>query len=127
APMRPYADGAYHPGNWRRWYDFGNGTMGDMGIHILDPVAGALELTAPKAILSESPEPFEYRFGIRNRVHYKFAGTRHMVDGCTITWYDGGYMPDSTDWPMPEGKGIPGQGSMFLGEKGAMLLAHIGP
>src|SRR5690606_2576148 len=46
---------------------------------------------------------------------------------CTITWYDGGYMPDATDWPMPEGKGIPGQGSMFLGEKGAMLLAHIGP
>jgi len=126
APYRPYAPQHYHPAHWRRWYDFGAGTMGDMGIHILDAVASALQLTAPTTILSESPEPFEHSFGIRNRVHYTFPATPHAIDNIKITWYDGRDMPDASDWPMPEGREMPGQGSMFIGEKGAMLLPHVG-
>lgn len=126
APMRPYAPGHYaEGGNWRKWYDFGAGTMGDMGIHILDPVAAALELTSPRTIISHSPPPFKHSFGIRNRVSYTFPTTKYTVDDVKVTWYDGGYMPDTEGWPLPEGRRIPDQGSMFFGEKGALLLPHI--
>jgi predicted dehydrogenase len=37
APERPYADGQYHPANWRRWWDFGQGTLGDMACHLHGP------------------------------------------------------------------------------------------
>ncbi|UWX55985.1 hypothetical protein NYZ99_06515 [Maribacter litopenaei] len=33
---RPYKEGVYHPGNWRKLVDYGCGTLGDMGVHIFD-------------------------------------------------------------------------------------------
>ena len=53
AEERPFIAGWYHPGNWRKRLDFGTGTFGDMGCHILDPVFGALALTAPTEVRSE--------------------------------------------------------------------------
>ena len=47
AAERPFLKGYYHPGNWRKRLDFGTGTFGDMGCHILDPVFTALALAAP--------------------------------------------------------------------------------
>ena len=44
AAARPYVDGLFHPGNWRKRIDFGTATFGDMGCHIYDPVFGALAL-----------------------------------------------------------------------------------
>ncbi len=123
APMRPYSPGHYHRANWRKWVDFGCGTMGDMGIHILDPVAGAVKLGLPKSIISFSPEPPEDSHGIKNKVEYTFAGTDLVMPGFKLTWYDGAMSPDSSTWPV---SGLPGQGSMFVGEKGYMLLPHIG-
>ncbi|MFT5199928.1 MAG: putative dehydrogenase, partial [Planctomycetota bacterium] len=123
APMRPYAKGHYHPGNWRKWCDFGCGTMGDMGIHILDPVASAIGLGLPTSIVSASKlDPPADSHAASNRVEYTFAGTEYVVPGFKLTWYDGGMSPDGTDWPV---KNLPGQGSMFIGEKGFMLLPHI--
>ena len=46
APERPYHP-AYHPFNWRGWWDFGTGALGDMGCHILDAAFWALDLHAP--------------------------------------------------------------------------------
>ena len=45
--------GYYHPGEWRKRLDFGTGTFGDMGCHILDPVFAALALTAPTSVRSD--------------------------------------------------------------------------
>ncbi len=124
APERPYKRGHYHPGNWRKWTDFGCGTMGDMSIHILDPVAGALALTQPRTIVSESDPPPKESFATRNKVRYAFPGTKHTVDPLPLTWYDGDAMPATTGWPVEK---LPGQGSMFVGEKGFMLLPHVSP
>src|SRR5262245_62240336 len=53
AAARPYIGGGYyHPGNWRKRLDFGTGTFGDMGCHILDPVFMSLALTAPTSVQS---------------------------------------------------------------------------
>lgn len=126
APERPFKKKIYHPGNWRMWTDFGCGTMGDMSIHILDPIAGALELTQPLTILSESDPPPPESFSTKNVVKYVFPGTAHSVDPLPVTWYDGDALPSSKDknWPVDK---LPDQGSMLVGEKGYMLLPHVAP
>jgi predicted dehydrogenase len=122
APERPFKRGLYHPGNWRKWTDFGCGTMGDMSIHILDPVAGALALTQPRTILSESDAPPKESFSTKNKVKYVFPGTKFTVESFPLTWYDGDAMPSTDGWPVQK---LPDQGSMFVGEKGFMLLPHV--
>jgi predicted dehydrogenase len=130
AAERPYAEGHFHPANWRRWYDFGCGTMGDMAIHILDPVFSALKLGAPHKIVSSSPLPPHKSFGLKNQTTFSFGPSDFVAEGFVLTWSDGGLMPDTTNWPTrtnAEGKilDLPGQGSMFVGEKGYMLLPHV--
>ncbi|UCG56279.1 MAG: Gfo/Idh/MocA family oxidoreductase, partial [Phycisphaerales bacterium] len=49
APYRPYHP-VYLPVNWRRWWDFGTGTLGDMGCHIIDPACWALDLGYPVSV-----------------------------------------------------------------------------
>jgi len=130
AAERPFSQGHFHPGNWRRWYDYGCGTMGDMAIHILDPVFSALKLGTPTKIISSSSAAPKYSFGMQNHTRYTFAASEFTTPDFLLTWSDGGKMPDTSSWPLqggPEGKpiGLPDQGSMFLGEKGAILLPHV--
>ena len=47
---RPYKEGFYHPGNWRKLVDYGCGTLGDMGVHIFDTPYNAVALDIPKTI-----------------------------------------------------------------------------
>ena len=49
APMRPY-HGSYAPFNWRGWWDFGTGALGDMGCHNMDLAFFALDLKNPTRI-----------------------------------------------------------------------------
>ena len=127
ASARPFiGESYYHPGNWRKRLDFGTGTFGDMGCHIYDPVFKALELTAPISLRSEGLAPNEWNWAINARIEYVFPGTT-FTDGKTvkITWYDGNQRPPNEVVPDLDGEKLPGQGSLFLGTKGAMLLPHI--
>ncbi len=85
---RPYSNGHYHPANWRRWYDFGCGTMGDMAIHILDPVFTALRLGTPSKVLSTSPEPPKQSYGMKNQTRFTFGASPFTTDGFVLTWSD---------------------------------------
>jgi predicted dehydrogenase len=129
ARERPYAPKHYHPGNWRRWYDFGGGTMGDMAIHILDPVFSGLDLGAPRSVVSRSSAAPRESFGMQNETRFVFPAGRFTTEGFVLTWYDGGRMPDIREWPLENADGsriaLPDQGSIFLGEKGAILLPHV--
>jgi predicted dehydrogenase len=130
ASERPYSNGHYHPANWRRWYDFGCGTMGDMAIHILDPVFSALQLGTPTHVLSTSPEPPKHSYGLKNQTKFTFPSTKFTTDQFVLTWSDGGAMVDTSEWPTQldeQGKPrtFPDQGSMFVGEGGFVLLPHV--
>lgn len=126
---RPYLDqGYYHPGNWRRRLDFGTGTFGDMGCHIFDPVFKAMDLTAPLTAHSKGPAPSATNWANDAVVHFTFPETRFSV-GPTfpITWYDGDQRPSKeVTGPLLGNRGLPDQGSLFIGEKGALLLPHVG-
>ena len=125
---RPFIGGGYyHPGNWRRRLDFGTGTFGDMGCHIYDPVFKALGVTAPVSVRSEGSVPTAHNWGLGAVVHYVFPGTQY-TDGKTVkvVWYDGDKRPPADILSqVGDAKKIPGQGSIFIGTKGIMVLPHV--
>ena len=126
APMRPYEPDLYHPFKWRDWQDFGSGTMGDFGCHILDPVFTALELTAPISVRAENIGLHEETWPASETVSYIFPGTKWTADKTLpITWYDGGRLPDRALTQMPEDAKLAGGGSLFIGEGGTMILPHV--
>lgn len=127
AATRPYITGVYHPGNWRKRLDFGTATFGDMGCHIYDPVFEALALTAPISVRSEGPAPNRQSWAINALIRYVFPGTRFTAGKTlNVTWYDGDQKPPQEVLSILGSLRAPGQGSLFFGAGGAMLLPHIG-
>ncbi|WP_273566471.1 Gfo/Idh/MocA family protein [Maribacter halichondriae] len=86
---RPYKEGVYHPGNWRKLMDYGCGTLGDMGVHIFDTPYNALELDVPRTIKNECRKPTGFGFPENNVVTYEFPGTKHTAETLKWVWYDG--------------------------------------
>jgi len=128
APARPYLKGKYHPGQWRKVLDFGNGTLGDMGVHIMDTPYAALQLGFPRTVKVTCREPNQATHPTKNIVELEFRGTEYTADSVALTWFDGGYSPhdketqDNPDLQLKEGKKLPKQGAMFIGEDGKRLL-----
>jgi len=119
APYRPYHP-AYVPFLWRGWWDFGEGGLGDMGIHNLAPVFSALKLGAPASVHASSTPVFEESLPNAAIVHYEFP--RENQPSLQIHWYDGGLLPqrppeleDLRDLPREDG-------ILFIGTKGTMLV-----
>src|SRR5690606_15369929 len=119
APWRPYHS-AYTPWNWRAWWDFGTGALGDMGCHIIDPVFKALELGHPTAFEGSSSQVNTESAPIAEKVTYYFPQRpkkdKVKMPPVTFTWYGGGLMPNRPEG-IEEGKilGDDGGGAMFVG------------
>ncbi len=125
APQRAYKNGFYHPGNWRKILDYGCGTLGDMGVHIFDTPYTALNLDVPKTIINHCRKPTGFGHPEKNMVTYEFPGTEYTTDTLKWVWYDGPGAPeDHEDLKLPNNEKLPGQGSIFIGEKGRLLVPH---
>jgi len=147
---RPYKEGYYHPGNWRKLMDYGCGTLGDMGVHIFDTPYNALALDVPMTITNECREPNGFGYPENNTVIYEFPGTTYTDKTLKWIWYDGPGMPPAhKDLVLPGQKAmaskqtkvaktdisldanvadegqLPEQGAMFVGSKGRLLLPHF--
>lgn len=126
AKERPYHPGVFHPAQWRKLVDFGTGTLGDMGVHIFDTPYAALELTFPTWAKTTCRAPTGIGHPEKNTVEYEFPGTKYTTDTLLWTWYDGSGAADNVKHAdLPEGFKVPGQGSLFVGEEGIMLLPHV--
>ncbi len=125
ASERPFIGGDYyHPGNWRKRLDFGTGTFGDMGCHILDPVFGALGVGNPLTVRSELAAPNDYNWTLDVQVKYVFPGTKFTTDTVALTWYNGKVLPPA-DVQKLVGRKLNDQGSIYIGEKGVMYSPYI--
>jgi predicted dehydrogenase len=113
APARPYHPD-YLPRSWRRWWDFGCGTLGDMGCHFMDLPFWALDLSHPRTVEAEGPPVHPETTPEWLIVRYTF-GERDGQPPVTLTWYDGGKKPKRlTSLALP-GKSW-GSGVLFVGE-----------
>jgi predicted dehydrogenase len=127
APERPYHP-AYHPAGWRRWWDFGGGTLGDMACHYMDLAFWALDLAHPLSVQASGPEVHPETAPAGMSVHYEFPA-RGKLPALALTWYDGDERP-----AVLERLGLQQwqNGVLFLGEDGRWLVAdydrlEIGP
>jgi len=124
--LGPAADRPFHsvyfPGpKWYRWWDFGSGTMSDLGSHWNDLPFWALKLDSPRWIEAAGPPPHPELAPASMQATYEY-GQRGELPPVRLTWYQGLNKPN----PWTEGL-IPqwDSGVLFVGDKG-MLLSDYG-
>jgi predicted dehydrogenase len=118
APVRPFVPGRYHPAQWRRWWDFGQGTLGDMACHYMDLPFWALKLRHPVRCEAEGPEVHPETCPLGLIVRYDFP-ERGNLPPVKLTWYDGNMIPKAV-----AGERVPGSGVMFVGTEGHMYADY---
>ncbi|QDU46509.1 Inositol 2-dehydrogenase [Symmachiella dynata] len=121
APKRDFHS-TYFPGpKWYRWWDFGNGTMSDLGSHWIDLPFWALNLDHPLTIEASGPQPHPEIAPASMQAVYEY-GARGDLPPVRVSWYQGTYKPQM--WHEEQ---IPrwSSGVLFVGDKG-MLLSDYG-
>ena len=79
-----------HPNNWRGWYEFGCGKLGDWAAHVIDTPHRFLKLGYPEkvtAVMRKNVHPLIYPSG--STIRYNFAERGAGLPPCELTWYDG--------------------------------------
>ena len=128
---RPYSS-QYTNMTFRGWFDFGGGSMADMGHYSLWTPFNALKLTSPEVIEPnlthfvtmsgvvphQVHNDFSFPMGSSVRLKYPANGDRPAMD---VIWYDGGIRPALPDELIANNEELPAEGMMFVGEKGKIL------
>src|SRR5437588_805375 len=120
APARPFHS-VYFPGpKWYRWWDFGSGTMSDLGSHWNDLPFWALKLEAPQTSVADGPPPHPELAPASMSATYEYAPRRNLP-AVKLTWYQGEMKPR-----LWQEKGIPqwGNGVLFIGDEGLLLADY---
>ena len=130
APMRPFNE-IYTPWNFRGWWDFGTGALGDMACHILHPVCKALKLTYPTKVQGTSTLLLNESCPNAQKIKFTFPARDNMpkvaMPEVEVHWYDGGLKPDRPEG-MPAGKNlnVNGGGAIFYGTKDTLVIGCYG-
>ena len=120
------------PFNWRGFWDFGTGALGDMGCHIIEPAYKTLGLGYPSEVECSVGSVWEGMFKesyipescpASSVVHLKFP--REGKTSVKLSWYDGGILPERPDLlpaEVPMGGWTGGGGGLILvGERGLIM------
>jgi len=132
APFRPFHS-AYHPENWRPWWDFGSGTVGDMACHTLHIFFKELKLGAPTMVYGYASTrntgffqnlPTPECQSAANMVTWEFPA-REDLPPLKVYWYDGGMKPHRPPELGPRLE-FRSSGLLFVGEKGKLIAGYYG-
>ncbi|MDO9581114.1 MAG: Gfo/Idh/MocA family oxidoreductase [Bacteroidales bacterium] len=140
--LGPVPDRPYHPNYthavFRGWYDFGAGSIADMGHYSLFPLFRALGINTP-AISAEAYGTTtcalqgNVAVGVKNDVafplsciiKFKFPAQDDLPE-FDLLWYDGGMKPLNPDELSAKGKSLGREGMMFVGDKGKIIAEFRG-
>jgi hypothetical protein len=135
--LGPVPDRPYHPHYthcvFRGWYDFGGGSIADMGHYSLWPLFLTLGITTPpysaeaygtttrtvenhvsKNVVNDVAFPYS------SIVRFKFP-QQESIPAFDLFWYDGGMKPHTPAELEVDGKDLPTEGMLFIGDKGKIL------
>jgi len=115
----------YHPWNFRGWWDFGTGALGDMGCHHYNHVFKALKLRYPTSVSASASMVYDETAPLASIVTYEFPA-REGMPPLRLVWYDGGLKPPRPAGLEP-GRELPDSGNMYVGDKGVILDNRIIP
>jgi predicted dehydrogenase len=139
--LGPATDRPFHPHYthtvFRGWYDFGGGSMADMGIYSLWPVFTALDLDAPLSaeayathtcaindgVSRRVKNDFSYPAGCSLRFRFAAKGDRPEME---LFWYDGGMKPRLPGEVEKHDVSMPAEGILFVGDRGSILASFLG-
>jgi len=130
AQPRPF-NHIYTPWNWRGWWDFGTGALGDMACHIVQPVTEALKLKYPTKIQGSSTLLLSDCAPSAQMVNFTFPARENMpkvaMPEVEVIWYDGGLKPPRPAG-LPAGKDLnmAGGGVIFHGTKDTLICGCYG-
>lgn len=133
APYRPYVDKLV-PFNWRGWWDFGTGALGDMGAHLIEPPFRILDLDTPTQVECSVGSIYvdEFKRGYfpdsappSSHVILTFQKTKKTKDDLQIHWMDGGIKPGRPE-ELAANEPFGPNGVLFEGTKGKMMCDVYG-
>ncbi len=127
AKMKPFNE-VYHPWNWRGWWDYGTGALGDMACHILHPVFEGLKLGYPTKAQASSSLLLNDSAPVSQAAKLTFPARgkqgKMKLPEVDVHWYDGGIKPELPDnWPAGKNPNKHGGGTYFYGSKD---ILHVG-
>lgn len=130
AKMRPYNE-IYTPWNFRGWWDFGTGALGDMACHILHPVFKGLNLGYPVKAQGSSTLLLTDAAPVAQRVKMVFPerekARKVKMPEVEVHWYDGGLQPLKPEgWPAGRDMNNQGGGVIFHGTKDKLINGCYG-
>jgi len=121
---------AYLPFNWRGWWNFGTGALGDMGCHIMDAAFRILPIDYPSEVECSSTTAWSDFFKeahyydsapASSIIHLKFP-RKDGKGNIGLTWSDGGLLPKRPEELLPEEEmGDGANGYIFEGTKGKLM------
>lgn len=130
APEKDYIDKLV-PFNWRGWWDYGTGALGDMGCHLIEAPFSVLNLKYAKEVQASVGSVYvdEFKRGYfpescppSSHVTLKFPKTDKTKGDVTLHWMDGGIQPERPEeLEANETFGDGGNGTLFIGTKGKMM------
>ena len=117
--------GVYHPHNWRGWWAFGTGALGDIACHAMAPAFWALKLGKPIAVEAEHSPCDGDVYPAWSIITYEFPA-RGALPPVKLVWYDGGKKPPRPAKLGPD-RQLSDNGTLYIGETGKMLDHRIIP
>jgi predicted dehydrogenase len=125
APSRPYHP-SYAPFNWRGYWDWGTGALGDMACHIMDACFWTLQLRYPTRITAETSQLFPDTAPKASRITYEFPAVTGRGP-VTVIWRDGNIAPPKPhDWTYDRPWPFDSSGQLWIGDKGTMVAGTYG-
>ncbi|MBN8667863.1 MAG: Gfo/Idh/MocA family oxidoreductase [Chitinophagales bacterium] len=126
---------AYLPFNWRGWWAYGTGALGDMACHIMDPIYRILPILYPDSVECSVATVWREMWNDTQNldacppssiIHLNYPRTDGKGN-IKVSWYDGGLLPQRPDELLPEEAfGNWDGGVLLIGSKGKLLMDCYG-